>query len=135
MDYAGPGLRAVEGIIDLAVTLAVLWVVAKIFGQTTEGGFNLTGAAAFVGAIVALLYFIVMEATLGATLGKLIVKLRVVNEADGSPIGWRASVVRNVLRIADGAFLYLVGFILVLATKKRQRLGDLVAGTVVTRIA
>jgi uncharacterized RDD family membrane protein YckC len=76
-----------------------------------------------------------MEATLGATLGKLIVKLRVVEEVGGSPIGWRAAVVRNVLRIVDGILLYLVGFILVCTSKKRQRLGDKVAGTVVIRTA
>jgi len=66
--------------------------VAQAFGQTKQDGFDLSGAPAFLGFALVLLYFIVMEATLGATLGKLIVKLRVVNEADGTPIGWSAAV-------------------------------------------
>jgi uncharacterized RDD family membrane protein YckC len=134
MLYAGPGLRAVAGIIDIAVNLVILWIVAQAFGQTKQDGFDLSGAPAFLGFALVLLYFIVMEATLGATLGKLIVKLRVVNEADGTPIGWSAAVVRNVLRIVDGIVLYLVGFILICTTAKRQRLGDKVAGTVVIRL-
>jgi uncharacterized RDD family membrane protein YckC len=133
MNYAGTGLRAAEGIIDLVVTFVILWIVAKLSGQTTEGGFELTGAPFFVGLALVLIYFIVMEATLGATLGKLIVKLRVVKEVDGSPIGWSDAVVRNLLRVVDGIVLYLIGFILVCATQKRQRLGDKVAGTVVIR--
>jgi uncharacterized RDD family membrane protein YckC len=111
MNFAGSGLRAVEGIIDLAVSFVIVWVVGKVFGQTTEDGFNLSGMPAFIGFAVVLFYFVVMEATIGATLGKLIVKLRVV----------------------DGIVLYLTGFILICTSEKRQRLGDRVAGTVVIR--
>lgn len=133
MNYAGVGLRAVEGIIDLVVTFIIFWIVAALSGQTTEGGFNLTGVPFAIGLVVVLAYFIVMEATMGATLAKLLLKLRVVKEVDGSPIGWGDAVVRNVLRVVDGLFFYLVGFIIVCSTKKHQRLGDKVAGTVVIR--
>ena len=42
---------------------------------------------------------------------------------------------RTVLRVVDGLpFLYLVGFVAMLATgARRQRLGDLAARTLVTR--
>jgi hypothetical protein len=46
MNYAGKGMRVVEGIIDLVITFVILWVVASFTGQTTENGFNLTGAPA-----------------------------------------------------------------------------------------
>jgi uncharacterized RDD family membrane protein YckC len=133
MNYAGVGIRAVEGMIDLAVMFVILWIVARFFGQTTETGFDLFGVPAFVGFAIVLVYFVVMEATLGASIGKLVLKLRVVKETDGSPIGWTDSVVRNLLRIVDGLAFYLVGFIIVCVTEKRQRLGDKVAGTVVIR--
>jgi uncharacterized RDD family membrane protein YckC len=132
MQQVGIGVRAVEGIIDLVITFAILWIVAHFSGQTTDQGFQLTGAPMFLGVAISILYFIVMEAMFGATVAKLLLKLRVVKD-DGSPIGWRESILRNVLRIIDGIALYLVGFIVVCATSNRKRIGDMVAGTVVTR--
>ena len=42
---------------------------------------------------------------------------------------------RTVLRLVDGLGVYLVGLIAMLATgERRQRLGDLAAGTIVTTI-
>ena len=63
----------------------------------------------------------------------MIVKLRVVREADGSPIGYGAAAVRTVLRIIDGIFIYLIGAILIWTSDKKQRLGDRVAHTIVVR--
>ena len=40
---------------------------------------------------------------------------------------------RTVLRIIDSLFCYLVAFITVLASAKRQRLGDMAAHTLVVR--
>ena len=71
-----------------------------------------------------------MEATLGATLGKLARGLR-VRRLDGSPLGWGGATVRNVMRIVDG-FPYFVPHLLgVLVAYRdrplRRRLGDRVA--------
>jgi uncharacterized RDD family membrane protein YckC len=43
--------------------------------------------------------------------------------------------VRTILRIVDSlpAF-YLLGFIVVVASKEKQRIGDMAAGTVVVRV-
>jgi len=133
MRYANPGLRALEGIIDIAVTFVIFWIDAKFFGETTGDSFSVSGAPAFAGFVVAFVYFVVMEAIFGATIGKLMLNLRVVMAANGSSIGWQAAMVRNVLRIIDGFAFYLVGFVLICAWDKRQRLGDKLAGTVVIR--
>lgn len=133
MNYASIGLRVLEGIIDLVICVAILWVIAQLFGQTTENGFQLTGVPFLIGIVVTLGYYIVLEGLWGATLGKLVLNLRVVKEADGLPIGWREALIRNVLRVVDGLFLYLVGFILICVSQKRQRLGDRIAGTIVIR--
>ena len=57
--------------------------------------------------------------------------LRVVN-SDFTPIGWGASIVRNLLRAADffPAF-YATGLISMTLTAHFQRLGDLAAGSLV----
>ena len=73
-----------------------------------------------------------MEATQGATLGKMALGLRVV-KTDGSPITWTDSIIRNLLRIIDGLFIYLVGAIFVWTSPLKQRLGDRAAHTVVVK--
>lgn len=134
MNYAGIGIRFLEGFIDLLVTFFILWIVALFTGQTTDTGFELKGVPVFIGIALAILYFVVMEGLFAASVGKLLLQLRVVR-TDGSPIGWREAILRNILRVIDGFALYLVGFIVVCATAKRQRIGDLAADTVVVRNA
>lgn len=132
MPYTGIGLRAVAAIVDWVVLFVIMWLVALATGGTSERGFEIQGAPVFLGFLLWFVYYIAAEATLGATVGKLVVGLRVV-KTDGSPIGWQPALVRNVLRIVDGLFAYLVGAILVMTSPTKQRLGDRVAGTVVVR--
>jgi len=70
----------------------------------------------------------------GQTPGKRWLKLRVIRE-DGRPITfWEASV-RNLIRSFDmmPAPFYSIGLISVFSTTRDQRVGDMVAGTVVVR--
>jgi len=134
MVTAGIALRGVEALIDLVACYALLYVVAAYFGSTTPGsGFYLRDAQLMVGQGLCLAYFIVPEALWGVTLGKLATNIRVVRQSDGGPIGWSASIIRNVLRPIDWLVLYLVGFIAICVSQKRQRIGDRVAGTIVVR--
>ena len=136
MKPAGIAVRGVEAFIDLIVCYVTLYIVAAITGETIAGGgFNLKGAPFLIGVVLCLAYYIVLEATWGATLGKLATNFRVVRESDGGPIDWTASIIRNVLRLVDGLVLYVIGFIAICVSKKRQRIGDRVAGTVVVRRA
>jgi hypothetical protein len=69
----------------------------------------------------------------GRTPGKRWNGLRVVR-SEGQPIGFLASATRNLLRLIDWLpSLYLVGIASIFATTKNQRLGDIVAGSVVVR--
>jgi uncharacterized RDD family membrane protein YckC len=139
LQYVGVGRRLVAVLIDTILYWIVFFIVAKLFGTTQVSGANvsasLSGAPALVVGILFFLYYIVLEAVLGATLGKLLLGIRVVT-VDGSRIGWGASIIRNLLRIVDGLpyiIPYLLGAILVWTAPQRQRLGDRVAKTVVVR--
>jgi uncharacterized RDD family membrane protein YckC len=133
---AGIALRGVEAFIDLVVCYVLLYVVASVAGATVAGGgFHLHNGPLLAGEILCLAYYVVFEATWGATLGKFATNLRVVRESEGAPIGWRAAFLRNLLRPIDGLVLYLVGFIAICVSSKRQRIGDKVAGTIVVRRA
>jgi uncharacterized RDD family membrane protein YckC len=132
MEAVGVGRRAVAVIIDSILLFIVGYIIALGTGATTESGFNLTGGPAFLWFGVVLAYYIVMEALSGATLGKRAMKLKVVKQG-GEPLDWQASIVRNVMRIIDGLFFYLVGAIVVWVSKGKQRLGDMAAHTVVVK--
>jgi uncharacterized RDD family membrane protein YckC len=67
----------------------------------------------------------------GCSPGKQWMGLRVVQD-DGTPIGWSASLLRNLLRFVDLLpFGYFLGVISCLQHPSFKRLGDLAAGTLV----
>lgn len=77
-------------------------------------------------------YFAFFEAIWnGQTPGKRFAQLRVMKE-DGRPISVFDAISRNLLRTVDSLpIAYGVGVITVMFTRNNQRLGDMVAGTVV----
>ena len=133
MEPVGVGLRAVAVIIDTILLFVVAYVIALGTGGVTGTGFQLTGGPMFLWLAIALAYYIVLEGRFGATLGKRAIGLKVVKAEGGGPIDWQASIVRNLLRLVDGIFFYLVGAIIVWTSNKKQRLGDKVAATVLVR--
>lgn len=132
METVGVGRRAVAIIIDTILLMIVGYIIALFTGGTTGAGFNLTGAPALLLLLIALAYYVVMEKTSGATIGKRVMGIKVVKQG-GEPLDWQAAIVRNVLRIIDGLFFYLVGAIVVWVSKNRQRLGDMAGHTLVVR--
>jgi uncharacterized RDD family membrane protein YckC len=80
-----------------------------------------------VATALTLAYFFVWESLTGQTAGKKLLGLRVVRR-DGAPLNLAAVATRNVLLLVD----QFIGVFFIVATRRRQRLGDLVAGTVVT---
>ncbi len=135
MQPVGVGLRFVAILIDTIILGIVGWLIAIPFGSATSTGFNLQGAPGLLFFLVAIGYYIGLEATKGATLGKMVMGLRVVKLADGAAISWKEAVIRNLLRIIDGLFFYLVGAIIVWVSKNKQRLGDIAGGTIVVKKA
>ena len=82
-----------------------------------------------VNAAIFFLYACVLEASCGATLGKIIIGIRVVRTGRRGALA--AAAIRNLLRFVDEFGLYLIGTIVAGCSPWRQRLGDLSAGTTV----
>ena len=117
------------------VAFAVLGMYAAVrLGGVTESGFSLEGKPALVGIgsalVVGFLYYWLLEGIFGATLGKAIIGIR-VRDKSGGPCGLKPSLIRNLMRLIDGLGVYLLGFLVALFSKLRQRLGDHLAKTVV----
>jgi uncharacterized RDD family membrane protein YckC len=81
--------------------------------------------------LLVFVYFFIQEACFSRTIGKRLLGLVVVDSA-GHPITLRAAFLRNLLRFIDAfPFLYLLGGIIMALMPQRQRIGDLIAHTLV----
>src|SRR5688572_7441617 len=116
MEPVGVGRRAVAILIDSILLFIAGYGIAAAFGQTSSDGFHIQGGPFFLWLALALAYYIAMEVRVGGTLGKLATGLKVVKQ-DGNALDLQASVVRNLLRLVDGLFFYLVGAIVVWISK------------------
>jgi uncharacterized RDD family membrane protein YckC len=130
---AGPVPRALA----LAIDLLLRWVLVAAVSTPLAllGGLGIGGALLFL--FVMEWFFPVLFEVLaaGQTPGKRSLRLRVVH-TDATPVGWTASIVRNLLRVADFAPLfYVAGAIAMCASARFQRLGDMAAGTLVVHVA
>jgi uncharacterized RDD family membrane protein YckC len=141
LENAGVPLRFVAVLLDAVIVFFPLGIIFGLlsgggYGETGNGyanaGVNVGGGAVWLLLALGLGYYIVCEAATGMTVGKRIVGIRVVDD-EGDPLGLGASVVRNVLRLVDGLFFYLVGALFALASSRGQRLGDRAAHTLVVR--
>lgn len=111
---------------DTFLILAISILVLFVFDS-----FVLFFLILVVGSFVYRTFF---EATYGQTFGKKAVGIVVIKE-DGEPCDWSASVSRNVVRVIDSFLFYLVGIVVIVLTEDDQRLGDIVASTIVTEVA
>jgi len=135
------GRRAAAYVIDLIV----LYIINQAFGYIT--GIFLGVAFLFMGVTpvfdqaqlelldrlagipLLIIYFTIFETLYGATAGKFILGMKVVQQS-GEPVGLGAAFLRGLLRIVDGLFFGLVAY----GSMKEplyQRLGDKAAKTIV----
>ena len=130
MEYQGIGIRFVSLVIDSLIISAIFGALATIlgFGMMRHGSWSvgLLSCAFYIA------YYTYLEGTRGQTIGKMVTKIKVVRE-DGTPIEMEQAFKRNILRVIDGLFAYLIGAILIWRSDKQQRLGDSVAKTVVVK--
>jgi uncharacterized RDD family membrane protein YckC len=137
LEPAGLGSRFVGEIIDLLYKTALVGLallVAWLLGSALQLPLGFIYWAIIITSLIVVLYDIYFELSWnGQTPGKRIAGIRVIREG-GAALDFRSACIRNVLKIADWlpAF-FLLGGIMVLLTPRRQRLGDLAAGTIVIR--
>jgi uncharacterized RDD family membrane protein YckC len=133
------GRRIAAALVDAAVILVLLILIATLFGNDEVSNWSLwaetQGRPRVVFLLLTFAYFAGTELASGQTLGKRLLGVRVVR-ADGSKADAGPIVIRNLVRLVDWLpGLYIVGAVTVLATgARRQRLGDLAAGTRVVAV-
>ena len=143
LPLAGFGPRFLALLLDVIIQGVVSAIVAVfIFALAIPSAFGASQAASILMLLLLLALVVLITFGYGAlfewlwngqTPGKRIVGIRVIRRG-GLPLRPRDVLLRNLFRIVDMAPSYgLIGTISFFATKYQQRLGDLVADTVVIR--
>lgn len=142
-DTAALPSRLLARLLDVSLQMVALAVFVTGLVFLSGAGvpdMALVIAASFVVPLLLFGYPVICEALWrGRTLGKAVLGLRVVT-VEGAPVRFRHALLRGaadlvdlyglgVLLVAPGA----VGAVAIAASKRNQRLGDMVAGTVVVR--
>lgn len=122
-------LRGLAFLLDGIIRIVLIIGLAMIGATLGEFGFGLFLVGYF---LIFWLYPVFFEVFWGGqTLGKRVFKIRVCMD-NGLPIGWQASMIRNLLILADFLPLgFFAGLLSILFNTQSKRLGDIVAGTVV----
>ena len=145
MKYQGVVTRFVAFLIDAII----IWIISSIltypiaasaFSYDASTGALTIGDAFYVmaGVIFAILWVLYSTFLLGRygqSVGKMLVKIKVVKE-DSSRISYGDAFVRTILAVIDAlpyVIPYLLGAILIWTSDKKQRLGDRVVDTVVVK--
>jgi uncharacterized RDD family membrane protein YckC len=137
-ETAGLASRLGAAFLDALVQVSLLVVVLLAAFGLSEAGLELGGLAQgslYVFIFLLLFGYPTAFETMwrGRTLGKAAMGLRVVT-IEGGPVRFRHAAIRAMLGLFDKyLFSGLVGVIAVLVTPRNQRIGDLVAGTIVLR--
>lgn len=122
--------RLIAAFIDHLIAFALMLFVVALVPERFP---ILKGVLFF---LVYLAYFVVLEALWSRTLGKYFQGLRVC-KVHGNPCDWRASFIRNGLRLLEVNPLLFGGLpagIAILSSARRQRIGDMLANTVVVSV-
>jgi uncharacterized RDD family membrane protein YckC len=125
-----------------ALTIIVVAIALTVIANYSSLSDQLSSAPKWVKALLIVIVFLIVSGYFaffewiwnGQTPGKRWFKLRVIRE-DGRPITFWEAAVRNLLRTFDmmPAPFYSIGLISVFISSTDQRIGDMIAGTVVVR--
>ncbi len=143
--------RVVAWIIDYIPYFIVVGIGYGIEASTTESacitdssdyatGSYCTASTSTLGVVAATLSVLIglaylvwnygyKQGTTGSSIGKSIMKFKVVSEKTGQPLGFGLSIVRQLAHIIDGIICY-IGYLFPLWDAKRQTLADKIMTTV-----
>lgn len=98
-----------------------------------KGNSTLGDASLYISILIGLAYIVwnygYRQGTTGSSIGKTIMKFKVVSEETGQPIGFGMSVVRQLAHFVDAIICY-VGYLFPLWDAKRQTIADKIMKTI-----
>lgn len=133
-------LRVAAVLVDLLIFCIISALIASYFGVRRDyykgngGGYRISytlmGPSNFLIMLVWFFLFPLMEGITGQTLGKKLLSIKVVKE-NFEKTSVLTSFARHLFDVVD--LFFLVGLIVASIKERNQRIGDLVAGTLVVK--
>lgn len=131
--YAKLRNRALATFIDYVIFYPIAIAYVFAFGEPRDGGvYVLEWASMFPIVCFWFVYFPIVECVAGQTLGKKITGIRVVT-LSGKDVSFVNAVLRRLFDNVDMLFFGVVAAVVIKSSDKKQRVGDLVARTIVIK--
>ena len=132
-EFANVGYRILAFLIDFFIFWLFGMVFGMFFGEPNDDGlgYHFSGLPGLGLICIGFALWPISEGLIGQTIGKQIFKIKVVN-TNYKSIGLGQAFGRFFLGFVD--YMLLIGIIIALINKKNQRIGDLVANTIVVKM-
>jgi uncharacterized RDD family membrane protein YckC len=122
-------LNLVAFLPGVVMIAALVGMIVRVFGLQAEILDSEPQIPGILGVLLALFYFVLFEWLHSGTLGKVLLKIRVMNY-DGRPCRVRQAFIRGLYRYIEGLSMGIVAY-RNMDPPLYQRLGDKMAGTIV----
>jgi uncharacterized RDD family membrane protein YckC len=129
MEYAGRLHRFAAFIIDIVI-ISVIIVALNALGVIDLGEPSATDQ--LIEAVITLGYYILLTTVFGATLGKMALGMKVVEES-GQKAGFFKVLIRETIGKVVSAIILFLGYIWILFDGNRQGWHDKIGGTFVVK--
>ncbi len=119
--------RFIAAFIDNLIGFSLMMAVAVLIPE----GYPIIKFIFYI--LIYFAYFIVFEALWSRTLGKYFQGL-IVRKLNGNRCDWKAALIRGILRLVEVNPILFGGLpagLIIISSERKQRLGDILAGTVV----
>jgi uncharacterized RDD family membrane protein YckC len=134
--FAGFWIRLLAYIIDYVIIFISMCILAFILGVIFSEEVNqissedLETLGTILGIILFYLYFWVATSVYQTTIGKRILKLKVISSND-TKISWGKAFLREIIGKILSSFVFGIGFLIIGFSKEKQGLHDIIAKTYV----
>ena len=123
--------RLLAWIIDLLVLLAYLWIFNILLNNLVGRGWDNHMWVQIIYLLPYLFYHLLMEIGMnGQSIGKKAMSIKVITLEGGQP-SISQYLIRWMFRLFDIGLFFIPAFFSVILTERSQRVGDVVAGTIV----
>lgn len=134
MEYATVWQRFLATVLDNIILTAVFWLIFILLVFIPLN--TAIKAAIFILLFLFedIFYFTLLEAKYSRTIGKIALNIKVVSE-NNKKINFKQALIRNITKsMPFFDFIFrIIGFFLIIYTKKHQRIGDMMAKTIVVK--
>ncbi|WP_299607248.1 RDD family protein [uncultured Aquimarina sp.] len=130
------GSRILAGFIDYLIIYIFFFAYVYTYGEPDpDGGYSVNGLPALIPILFWGLMTIGLEQLFGATIGNSIVGLKPISiNGISKNLSFGQSALRHLFDPIDMFFFGLVGILTIQNSEKNQRVGDIVAKTIVVKI-